>query len=45
VATLTKSKLPLGTLSLTAKYQGDTNSAQSTSPVLVQVVNSPAGVR
>jgi Bacterial Ig-like domain (group 3)/FG-GAP-like repeat/FG-GAP repeat len=39
VATLAKTNLPIGTLSLTAKYQGDINSAKSTSPVLIQVVN------
>ena len=43
VATLAKTNLPVGTLSLTAKYQGDVNSAKSTSPGLVQVVNPPTG--
>ena len=38
-ATPTKSNLPVGTLSLTAKYQGDTNSLKSTSPVQIQIVN------
>ena len=44
VATLTRSNLPVGTLSLTARYQRDTNSAASASPVLIQVVNSTTGV-
>jgi uncharacterized protein YuzB (UPF0349 family) len=39
VAVLQTTKLPVGTLSLTAKYLGDLNSAKSTSPVLIQVVN------
>jgi hypothetical protein len=39
-AKLTRSNLPVGTLSLTAKYQGDTNSLKSTSPVRIQVVNA-----
>jgi Bacterial Ig-like domain (group 3)/FG-GAP-like repeat len=39
VATLNTTKLPVGTLSLTAVYQGDTFSAKSTSAVLMQVVN------
>jgi Bacterial Ig-like domain (group 3)/FG-GAP-like repeat/FG-GAP repeat len=43
VATLIKGNLPVGTLSLTATYQGDTNSAKSTSPVRIQVVNPTAG--
>ena len=42
VVTLTKANLPTGSLSLTARYQGDINSAKSTSPVLIQVVNPPA---
>jgi uncharacterized protein (DUF2141 family) len=43
VATLTKRNLPVGTLSLTAAYHGDTQSAKSTSPVVIQVVNPAAG--
>jgi hypothetical protein len=44
VATLTTKKLPVGTLSITATYQGDSQSAESTSPVLIQVVNpTPRG--
>jgi hypothetical protein len=39
MAMLTTMKLPVGTLSLTAIYDGDSNSGKSTSPVLVQVVN------
>jgi hypothetical protein len=39
VATLTKSNLPAGTLSLTATYLGDTNSAKSTSAAISQVVH------
>jgi hypothetical protein len=39
VATLTKSNLPLGSLSITATYEGDAESEESTTPVLVQVVN------
>jgi hypothetical protein len=39
VATLTKKNLPIGSLSITATYKGDTQSAMSTSPVLIQVVN------
>jgi Big-like domain-containing protein/VCBS repeat protein len=43
VATLTKRNLPVGTLSLTTAYHGDTQSAKSTSPVVIQVVNPSAG--
>jgi hypothetical protein len=43
VATLTTTNLPVGTLSITAKYNGDTQCAKSTSPVLIQVVNPVAG--
>jgi len=43
IATLSKTNLPIGTLSLTATYQGDMNSAKSTSPVSIQVVNAPPG--
>ena len=39
VATLAKSNLPLGSLSITATYDGDAESEKSTSPVLVQLVN------
>jgi hypothetical protein len=39
VATLTTKKLPVGTLSIIATYQGDSQSAKSTSSVLIQVVN------
>jgi hypothetical protein len=39
VATMTKSRLPSGTLSITAIYLGDVASAKSASPILVQVVN------
>jgi len=39
VAQLTKANLPTGTLSITAKYQGDALSQKSISSVLVQVVN------
>jgi len=42
IATLSKTNLPVGTLSLTARYQGDLNSAKSTSPVVIQVVTAPA---
>jgi hypothetical protein len=42
VAILTKKNLPIGTLSITATYSGDTQSAKSTSSVLIQVVNPPA---
>jgi hypothetical protein len=38
VATLTTSTLSVGTHSITATYNGDTNFASSTSPVLYQVV-------
>ncbi|MGB8007890.1 MAG: Ig-like domain repeat protein [Terriglobales bacterium] len=38
VATLTTSKLAVGSYSITAEYLGDANSAESTSPVLDQVV-------
>ncbi len=41
VAVLTKKNLPVGTLSLSAIYGGDTVSGKSTSPVLIQVVNPP----
>lgn len=43
VATLTKRNLPVGTLSLRAAYHGDTQSAKSTSPVVIQVVNPASG--
>jgi Bacterial Ig-like domain (group 3)/FG-GAP-like repeat len=43
VATLIRKNLPVGTLSITATYNGDSQSATSTSPVLIQVVNSTAG--
>jgi probable HAF family extracellular repeat protein len=39
VAALTKKTLPVGTLSITAAYNGDDHSKKSVSPVLVQVVN------
>jgi hypothetical protein len=39
VATLAKEHLPVGSLSITAAYMGDTQSGGSTSPVLIQVVN------
>lgn len=39
VATLTKSKLPVGTLSITARYNGDPNFVKSTSPAVIQVIN------
>jgi hypothetical protein len=39
VATLTKSNLPSGSLSITATYEGDAESEQSTTPALVQAVN------
>jgi hypothetical protein len=39
VAVLTTTKLPPGTLSLTAVYKGDKFSAKSTSPVHIHVVN------
>jgi phospholipase C len=38
VATLTKTTLPAGTLSITATYNGDSASTKSTSPVLTQTV-------
>jgi hypothetical protein len=38
VATLTTSKLAVGSYSITAEYQGNANSDESTSPVLDQVV-------
>ncbi len=38
VAVLTKSKLPAGTLSITATYNGDPQSAKSTSAPLNQIV-------
>jgi len=38
VATLTTSKLAVGTHSITAEYLGDADCAESTSPVLDQVV-------
>jgi hypothetical protein len=38
VATLMAAKLPVGTLSITARYNGDAHSVKSTSPALVQVV-------
>jgi hypothetical protein len=44
VAILTKVNLPVGTLSLTAKYKGDINSAKSISSVQIQVVNPTAGL-
>lgn len=40
IATLTTSSLPLGTFTITATYRGDANFAASTSPTLLQVVNS-----
>jgi uncharacterized repeat protein (TIGR03803 family) len=39
VAQIQISNLPVGSLSLTATYQGDMANAKSTSPVLAQVVN------
>ncbi len=39
VAAFTTAKLPVGSLSITATYDGDTNCAKSTSQVLIQVVN------
>lgn len=39
VATITTSTLPVGTLPITARYDGDAAHASSTSPVLQQVVN------
>ena len=41
-AQLTRKNLPVGSLSITATYDGDTNLAKSTSPVLIQVVNPSA---
>jgi len=43
VAVFSTSKLPVGTLSLTAIYNGDSSSAKSTSSVLIQVVNTALG--
>jgi hypothetical protein len=42
VAKLQTTNLPVGTLSITAVYHGDTQSAKSTSPVVIQVVNPAA---
>ncbi len=42
VGTLVRKNLPVGTLPITAIYTGDSNSATSTSPVVLQVVH-PAG--
>jgi hypothetical protein len=39
VVTLTTRRLPAGTSSITAKYNGNSNSAKSTSEVLIQVVH------
>ena len=39
VATLETNNLPIGTNSITAKYEGDAYNAASTSSVLLQVVN------
>jgi hypothetical protein len=39
VATMTTSGLPVGSLSITATYNGDSENLKSTSPVLTQVVN------
>lgn len=41
-ATLTKSNLPAGALSITAAYNGNSQISKSTSPVLIQVVNQAA---
>ncbi len=41
VATLTTAKLPAGTLSIIATYNGDAELAKSTSTVLIQVVDQP----
>ncbi|HKS81014.1 MAG TPA: FG-GAP-like repeat-containing protein [Candidatus Acidoferrales bacterium] len=41
-ATLTKSNLPAGSLSITAAYNGNSQISKSTSPVLIQVVNQAA---
>jgi hypothetical protein len=38
-ATLTTAKLPVGTFSITATYDGDAQSGKSTSTALSQVVN------
>jgi hypothetical protein len=40
VAVITTSKLPVGSLSITASYGGDAENLKSTSPVLTQVVNN-----
>jgi hypothetical protein len=42
LATLTTNKLPAGTLSITATYGGDSNSARSTSTAVSQVVSMAA---
>jgi Bacterial Ig-like domain (group 3)/FG-GAP-like repeat len=42
VATLTKKNLPVGSLSITASYKGDTQSGKSSSSTLIQVVNPGA---
>jgi hypothetical protein len=39
VATLVKKNLPVGSLSITSSYKGDTKSAKSSSTALIQVVN------
>ena len=39
VATLTKSNLPSGNLTITATYEGDANSEKTTSTVLIQTIN------
>jgi len=39
VASTTKTNLPAGSLAITAMYNGDSNSAKSTSSALIQVVN------
>ena len=44
VATLTTSTLAVGTHSMTATYNGDTNFASSTSPVLYQVVQGTQAI-
>jgi hypothetical protein len=43
VAILTTTTLPIGTLSITATYNGDIQSARSTSAALVQVVRAATG--
>lgn len=43
-AALTTAKLPAGTLSITAMYQGDSDDAKSTSAAVVQVVNPATSV-